>query len=144
MILGIVLALMLQSSAFAQMEKGVESREAAFKACEEIVGHFGNGASDLAFYELLKIWNMGESEFEEFKQGFQETIPKIMDRFGTPIGSVMVKDELIEGLLYRVSCAIKHETYGMQMLFTFYKGKGDEWYLSNISWNDKLSELFEH
>lgn len=140
-ILLFTIVLFVQNIGFAQQEKYLDSKEEVRQKCLEVVQNFGQDSPELAFSEIEKLWTLKTLEFSTFKEKLQTDMPKIADSFGKPIGGFIVKEECMENLLYRVSTAIKHETYGMRMVFTFYKGKADKWYLSNVLWDDKLSLL---
>lgn len=124
-------------------DKGFASIEKARAASESVMEQMGSDNILLALDELEKFWAIGDGQFDEVQEGIMGDIAGVRERFGKAIGSVVVGEQLVKNLLYQVQGAIKYEQYGMRMVFTFYQGKDDKWYLSNMSWNDKLSEFLQ-
>ena len=66
---------------------------------------------------------------------------QIKSTYGNIIGAEFISEKQIGSCLYEVKYITKFEKYAMQWIFLFYKGI-DEWKMTNLTFNDKINELF--
>ncbi|WP_299182077.1 hypothetical protein [uncultured Aquimarina sp.] len=63
--------------------------------------------------------------------------------YGASIGNKLVKEDVIEDLMYMITYVLKYERSGVLIKFTFYKGKNDNWYLNDFKWDNDILSLFK-
>ncbi len=139
----LALTICLGQLLFAQSKEGLNNIEEIKAQCREIVDHISNDRISVAFDSLRNIWFLPEDELDYIEQQTIEQLNLVEPRFGKCIGTKLVKEDLIEGVLYRVFFVVKYEMHGLRIQFIFYNGKGGKWYLNNFKWDDSLSKLFE-
>lgn len=127
----------------AQSKEGLNDIQEIKTHCQTIVDQIGNDKIATAFENLREIWYLPDDEMDYIEQQTIEQINLVEPRFGKFIGSQKVKEDLIDGVLYRVFYVIKYEMHGLRVQFIFYNGKGGKWYLNNFKWDDSLSKLFD-
>ncbi len=139
----LIAILFLGSSVFAQSKEGLNNSDEIKVKCQEIVDHMSNDQISSAFDSLRNIWYLPDDELNYIEQQTIEQLNLVGPRFGKFIGNKLVREDEIEGVLYRVFYVIKYEMHGLRVQFVFYNGRGGKWYLNNFKWDDSLVELFE-
>lgn len=139
----LLLSLLFPSLAFAQIEKGLMTQAIIKEKCQEVVTDFSNDKISAAFDKLKALWILPDDELEYLEQTSIEHLNLVESRFGSYIGNKLVKEEIIEDVLYKLTYVVKFEKHGLRIRFTFYNGKADKWYLNSFKWDDSLSKLFE-
>ncbi|WP_405208999.1 hypothetical protein [Aquimarina sp. LLG6339-5] len=62
--------------------------------------------------------------------------------YGSLIENKLVKEDVIEDLMYMITYVLKYERSDVIIKFTFYKGKNDKWYLNDFKWDNDVLSLF--
>ena len=142
-----LLVLLFHNIAFSQTQtregKGIDTKKEIQNKCKTIVEDFMNDKMKETFEGIGKMWVFPEDELDYMERKSMEQLNSIESKFGKPLENKLVKEELIEGVLYRLSYAIRYERHGLRIRFTFYYGAENKWYLDNFKWDDSLDELFE-
>jgi hypothetical protein len=142
-ILIFILVLSVQNLAFSQSDKGLVTKNEVKEKCQQIVDDFSKDDIALAFEKLRNLWILQLDELSYLEQKSIEQLNLVEDRFGNHIGNKFIKEETIDGLLYRLTYVVKFEKHGIRLVFIFYNGKGGKWYLNNFKWDDGMSKLLD-
>jgi hypothetical protein len=138
-----ILVLSFQNLAFSQSDKGLVTKNEVKEKCQQIVDDFSKDDIALAFEKLRSLWILQLDELSYLEQKSIEQLNLVEDRFGNHIGNIFIKEETVDGLLYRLTYVVKFEKHGIRLVFIFYNGKGGKWYLNNFKWDDGMSKLLD-
>jgi len=133
-----------QNLLYAQTMKSLTNLEAVQKACQRVVQSFADNDTNTAFERLDKFSSLPQDELYDMKYKTAEQFASLYDKFGKPIGTKLIKEELIQNVAYQLVYVVKLETHALRIRFIFYNGKDDKWYLTTFKWDDKISELFKN
>ncbi len=127
----------------AQDEKGITSLNEVKDISLQVTENFKNKEITEAFVTLRRIWILNETEINRLESTVKEQQSVVYDNYGESIGINLVQEELVDGVIYKLTYVVRHEWHGMKLTFIYYYGKGDTWYLNNFNWDDKISELVD-
>lgn len=130
-------------SSTAQVDKGLTGVDVLKEKSQEIMDDFKKDEISLAFLKLRAIWILPSDELDYLEKKTIEQINMIGYRFGAPIGTMLVKEQQIDGLLYRLTYVVKYEHHALRFLFTYYNGKDDKWFLNSFKFDDTLTALID-
>lgn len=131
------------NSTSAQVDKGLQNIEITKEKSQEIMDDFFKDEISLAFLKLRAIWILPADELDYLEKKTIEQMNLLGYRYGAALGTMLVKEQKIEGLLYRLTYVIKYEHHALRFLFTYYNGKDDKWFLNSFKYDDTLSELID-
>ena len=83
-----------------------------------------------------------EKSYESLKNITSAKYPVIEENYGKSIGVRLLSVSCVSDFAIRIVLANLRELHIIKWEFIFYKNK-DGWVLNNISWNDKITELFD-
>ncbi|MCC6726626.1 MAG: hypothetical protein IT258_19145 [Saprospiraceae bacterium] len=96
-----------------------------------------------AFDMLENSWFISELELMHMKNETVKQFAMVEDRYGKPLKAVIVKEEEVMPILYRLTVVKRYENHGLRLVFTFYYGKDDKWCLNGFKWDDSITSLFD-
>ena len=126
-----------------QEEKGLPHIIAIKEATNDIISNFNQDSIAVAYKLMREIWILPEEELDRMENQSTEQLGRLNERFGEYIDYKLVRVDEVEDVLYRISYVLRYEKHGLRVVFQFYKGKGDLWYLNQFNWDDALTRLFE-
>jgi len=128
---------------FGQVEKGVDGFKEAKDKAQIIVDHLKNDEVNVAFEKIGEILILPEDEIDNLETQTIKNLNLIEKNYGSVIGSKLVKEELVEDVLFRLTYVVKYEIYGVRYIFTYYNGLKGKWYLVSFKWDDSVMKLLD-
>jgi len=135
--------IIFQNLVFSQAEKALSNQTEIKEKCQQIVDDFTKDDITSAFSKIKEIWILPEDELNNLETQSIKQLNVVEDRFGAVIGNKLVKEDLVEDVLYRLNYVVKLDYHGLRIQFVFYNGKDGKWYLNKFKWDDSLSKLFK-
>ncbi len=128
------------SLCYAQ-EYGLQDEKAIEEACDSVMEEFLQMNYGGAFQIMNEFSAVKNEDFEKLKLQSIEQSSFVIQNYGQSLEFIKIKEKELEGVLKEITYVIRHEKYGLQFRFLFYRGKGDLWRMTNFLWNDELKKL---
>lgn len=138
-----IMIMLCQNLCFSQIDKGLVNQEEIKKRCQQIIDDFSQNKIGFGLIKIGSMWIFTRDEYKYITQRTIDHFDTFEVEYGALIGNKLVKEDVIEDVIYQVTYVIKYERSGIIIQFTFYNGKDDKWYLNNFNWENNLLELFK-
>ncbi|WP_299259307.1 hypothetical protein [uncultured Aquimarina sp.] len=138
-----IMVMICQHLCFSQKEKGFANREEIKEECQQIINDFSQKNIAAGLIKIGMMWVFTRDEYKYINQRTMDHFDTFEVEYGALIGNKLVKEDVIEDLIYMVTYVIKYERSGVIIKFTFYNGKNDKWYLNDFKWDKDLLRLFK-
>jgi len=122
--------------------KALDNEVEAIGLSYKIVSYYSKGKVDNAFEIMHPYITFDEKSYESLKNITSAKYPVIEENYGKSIGVRLLSVSCVSDFAIRIVLANLRELHIIKWEFIFYKNK-DGWVLNNISWNDKITELFD-
>lgn len=126
---------------FAQ-DKYLRSVTETQELSKEVVALFKENKISESFEKLTPYWPLPQNEIESLEEKTIKYLNIIKDRFGKPIGTLKVKDEIIADIAIRETYLVRYENTAIRIIFTYYQNDYG-WVINAFKWDDSFTEEFE-
>ena len=133
-----MLLLLSPITAISGLKSEQETELLANKAMNEI----NKGNFDGAIELLRPHWPLPKPEIDGLAYKIKQQQPTIDERFGKPIGYILVCDQNIASVVKRFNYMQKFEKHALIWTFDFYK-PNNEWVINTFSFHDRWQKLFD-
>lgn len=132
-----------QHFCFSQKEKEFANREEIKEECQQIIDDFSQKDIVGGLIKIGMMWVFTRDEYKYTQQRAMDHFDTFEVEYGSLIENKLVKEDVIEDLMYMITYVLKYERSGVLIKFTFYKGKNDNWYLNDFKWDNDILSLFK-
>jgi len=121
--------------------KVLENEAYAITLAYKVVYYYSKGKVNNAFEIMHPYITFGEKSYESLKNITISKYPVIEENYGKNIGIRLLSVQSISDFSIKIVIVDLRELHIIKWEFIFYKNK-EGWVLNNISWNDKINEIF--
>ena len=109
--------------------------------CDRVIEYIKDDTFEKAFALLKAYWPFAASEIVTVQLQTVQQFPVLKERFGSPIGYRMVREEEVAYLFLRYTYTILYEKHIIRWVFIFYKPM-EQWFLNSFYWDDNVEAVF--
>jgi hypothetical protein len=111
------------------------------KFTDSVMANVGVGKYDGAWKQIRPYAVVPASELDAFSKNFDQQLPTIKTRFGTPIGSDFIREDRAGDSLVRLTYIARYQRSATRWYFVFYRGEKG-WVITDFKFDSNLIDLF--
>lgn len=137
-----LLTFIFTASPLFSQYKQFSSAEETGKHSQKIVKLFYDNEISEAFNELSEYWPLPQNEIDAIEEKTIKYLNMLKGRFGSPQGSLKLKEEKIADIAIRETYLIHYDYTAIRLIFTYFKND-EGWLVNAFKWDDSFDEEFK-
>jgi len=123
-------------------QRGLDKKGVIRKECDKIMHQIAENNIDEAFTKIGEYWVYDAPELADLENTLVTQVSTMEELYGRMLGYEFCKEIYVDNVTYHLVYAIRHELYSNIFKFTFYRGRGDKWYMVGFEWEPDIDLLF--
>ena len=139
----LIIILITVFGGFTALAEDNETITAVKSTCATFITYLMGDDYESAFEYLRQTPNLiSEENMAELQLRATNQAPTIQELYGNVVDSLLVREQTVERFALKLTYVIRRDYHIIRWNFVFYKPY-DIWFLVSISFDDKITELFE-